>query len=193
MAYELKISVTEKPQIEIGEKLYTVSGNYRNKTIYKSVCPACRDTEKISFTGQDGREYEADCPVCQTRYGVYTDKINRIELHEWKLSEIYVHSMHIEGSTNMTDYKKAKPVRIISIKGFTKSNYKEVTYNLPSYNWYNFDQDVKDIDLDKYSNAEIYFKSKKKAETLMKALIEHDRKKLDEFNKKFGTKYAYPA
>ena len=167
-----------------GETLYTIEID--DHETFSAMCPSCGDNRKISYKGVDGQDYEADCPVCNSRNGWG----NHITLSKYIVWDYTVYKVELIGPDSKMAYSKGQtpPMSINHMSAFHKkgNGYSNMcTINVPTRQsrWDNFPKDLDD---------ERYFTKKKDAEKLRQMLVERDKKLLAEFNEKYGTDFEYP-
>lgn len=157
-----------------------------NRKYFSARCPSCGDSRKISYKGVDGQDYEADCPVCNSRNGWG----NHITIHRYIIWDYTVYKVELLGSDSKRAYSKGQvpPMHIYHMSAFHKTGngYNNMyTMDVPTQqsSWDNIPKDLDDSRC---------FTKKKDAEELRKLLIERDKKLLAEFNEKYGTDFEYP-
>ena len=170
--------------VTYGDTYYAVEIDDRET--FNTRCPSCGDSRKISYKGMDGQNYEADCPVCNSRNGWG----NHITLCKYIIWDYTVYKVELIGPETKTAYNKNQvpPMRINHMSAFHKTGNRFTnmcTMTVPTWqsNWDNIPECL---------DNKRYFTKKKDAEKLRKILIERDKKLLAEFNKKYGTDFKYP-
>lgn len=188
------IDVREIPQISrIGEKVYVIH-QYNSKT-FSQKCPVCDDEKKITYRG-----YEMPCPYCvggSYRSGNLVK--STIVVYDLRVEEFVVNKIEITAPDYKSAYgtknqcKAGNAPRISAVSAFTRRNcsYSSVaTVRVPNGEVW-LDPDEKHI-LEVMNLSSLVFTTRKKAEAAVSLLVEREKKKLDEFNKKYGCHYEYP-
>ena len=195
----LNVEVSNQTPVQYGDKVYLIVHN--NCQHFREKCPICDDTKKVVIRGKEFR-----CPQCDTHPN---DDANRLTLFSWEVVEVIVNHMVIHGPEEkaaFVRYNKGEPNRgdlpfVSKIMGFRRrgNSYDGVyTYDIPvSKMRYDPDEETVrrvveqisryDEDLTKY-----VWTSRKAAEKVMQKQVEHDRKKLEEFDRMHGTEHKYP-
>lgn len=197
------INLAHEPSFWLGDRFFKVEK--RNKKPYRDTensemtfatkCPSCNDDRMIRYTGADGRQYEAQCPVCKSSYGVSYG--NRITLSRWEVHEYIVNTIAASGDPVLAAYKNGQCViENLSLRAFCRTgrcadDYVEAV--VPSWTS-DIDPDIEKFNLDQpgFTPKDFVFRSKKDAERFQAMLIDHDKKRLDDFNKKYKTEHTYP-
>ena len=137
------------------------------------------------------------------------DDANRLTLYGWEVIEVIVNNVVIQGPDEKAAFarcKKGEPIRgdlpsVSRISGFHRrgNGYNGAkAYDIPVYKeQYDPGEEVVrkaivqesryDADLTKY-----VWTSRKSAEKAVQKQVEHDREKLQEFNRLHGTEHEYP-
>ena len=191
---DLTICVQNEPLFWLGDHFFKVEEKYKKyentRTEYRSLCPSCNDTRKITYKGYDGKDYEAECPVCKGSAG--NGYGNNISLSNWEVHEYIVYSIDARGPETVSVYKDGKGyIDQISLKAFYKFGRCKDDYITTSIPWNsrNVDIELSTIDIasiKQYSrHNDIVFTSSIDAEKFCEMLKEYDRQRLAEFNKTY--------
>lgn len=199
--FAYSITLPQEPLFWLGDRFYTVDYNAKSfasdtGTAFSSKCPSCNDTKKIAYRGYDGKEYEAECPLCKGSinrgYG------NRIEIKNWQVREYIVHKISAQGPETVSAYKEDAVMDRIRLTAFTKIGRAMDDYLAMSVpNVDNLvDVDPGSLNIANISDhktvSEYVFRKKKDAEVFCRMVKDYDRKRLEEFNETYGTSYEYP-
>lgn len=199
--FTYSIILPQEPLFWLGDRFYAVGYYAKGYTAdtsrdFSSKCPSCNDTRKITYRGYDGKDYEAECPLCKG--GIGRGYGNRIEIKNWQVREYIVHKISAQGPETVSAYKEDAVMDRIHLTAFTKigrgmDDYLEM--RVPDVD------NLVDVDpcslnianISDYHNVSEYvFRKKKDAEAFCRMIKDYDRKKLEEFNKTYGTSYEYP-
>lgn len=192
--YTYNITLQQKPVFWLGDKFYKVEEV--GETTFSTKCPSCNGTREIVYKGYDGKDYTCECPICKKSgfgYG-YGDKI---EIVNWDIHEYIVYKINAQGPETVSAYKDGTGyIGSMSLTAFCKvgrcmNDYIQTDVSLTGINT---DLDISEIDINTtYFNSSRYtFRKKSDAKKLLDVLVERDKKRLKEFNEKFGTDYEYP-
>ena len=199
---ELNIISKNEPIFWIGDKFYRVEPNgrkYHNSHCeFTSTCPSCDGTRRIKYTGCDGNEYEADCPLCKSSSSYSGFSRDRIRMAEWTVREYIVYKVKAEGPTAMSAYKDGKGYTDhMSLTAFSKYGRGSDDYvetDVPMWSS-RIDPEFDKLNLPEIAEREscdYVFRSRSYAEELCALLKECDKARLEEFNKTFHTDHVYP-
>jgi hypothetical protein len=191
----------KEPLFWLGDRFYAVD-YYLKKytadtgTAFESKCPSCNNTRLITYRGYDGKDYEAECPLCKG--GIGKGYGNRIEIKNWQVREYIVHKISAQGPETVSAYKEDAVMDRIHLTAFTKigrciDDYLEMS--VPDVDSL-VDVDLGSINISRISEhktvSHYVFRKKKDAEAFCRMIKDYDRKRLEEFNKTYGTSYEYP-
>ena len=185
---EITLNVKKLPPVNIGDKVYVVYA--KSSRAFRTVCPVCGGAQKIRVPRLDGKGTEEIlCSFCDYRRKI-EDQKNVLLLWDFRMDEYTVFSMSVEGPAQKNMYSKdgcCEPLVIRSVQGFAKSfgtDYK--TMNLPlTFSSY----DRSDA---KAPGEMLYFTSKAKALPFLEKLRAGEKKKLEDFNREYGTDHQWP-
>lgn len=182
--------IDECPTFGYGDRFYKVEeypASGRSGHEFSTKCPVCGGKKRLTVKGQDEKDYDIACPECQ--YGFRGG--NKIYLRHWTVVRYTVHEHAITGPKYKSKYDRGKPVPSIVVRGFCPFGDSNLYANAPKGS---VDMDVSKLKLDDYGSKHngYTFSSRDKARVLLKALQDIDRKKLAEFNERYGTDYEYP-
>ena len=196
--FAYSITLPQEPLFWLGDKFYTVEYYVKSfaantGTTFSSKCPSCNDTRQIIYKGYDGKEYEAECPLCKGSinrgYG------NRIEIRNWQVREYIVHKISAQGPETVSAYKEDAVMNRIRLTAFTKIGRAMDDYlerSVPNVDNL-VDTDPCSLNIANISDVSEYvFRKKKDADVFCRMIKDYDRKRLEEFNGTYGTSYEYP-
>lgn len=187
----------------LGDRFFKVEK--RNKKPYRDTkdsemtfatkCPSCNDARTVKFIGADGVERETSCPVCKSSYGVSYG--NRITLSRWEVHEYIVNTIAASGEPVLSAYKNGQCViENLSLRAFCRTGRCADDYveAVVPYWTSNIDPDIDKLAIDQagFTPGDFVFRSKKDAERFQAMIIDHDKKRLGDFNKKYKTEHIYP-
>ena len=196
--------------IYIGKRLYLVSSTRADgySHIFTEPCPSCNNTRTIKYIGYDKKEYETECPFCRNK--ATTSYENKLELYRYSLDEYIINELTISGTELKSDYvgEKIPELRIWKVGAFCKFGrgcsdverhtvelYKIVDITLEEWKCMEegkWNEQLIDKTVTDYLKNYRFFTDKRVAEAVIKRAIEIDKKRLAEFNAKFGTNHVYP-
>ena len=199
--FAYSITLPREPLFWLGDRFYAVD-YYAKKyaadtgTTFSSKCPSCNDTKKITYRGYDGKDYEAECPLCKGSinrgYG------NRIEIKNWQVREYIVHKISAQGPEKVSAYKEDAVMNRIHLTAFTKTGRGMddcVERNVPDFDDH-VDVNLGSINISRISEyktvSDYVFRKKKDAEAFCQMIKDYDKRRLEEFNGTYGTTYEYP-
>ena len=197
--FAYSITLPQEPLFWLGDRFYAVDHYSRycdDRRVFLSKCPSCNDTRKITYRGYDGKDYEAECPLCKGRIGCGYG--NRIEIKDWQVREYIVHKISAQGPETVSAYKEDAVMDRIRLTAFTKTgrcmdDYIEM--NVPYVNNH-VDVDLGSINISGITAhntvSDYVFRKKKDAEVFCRMIKDCDRKRLEEFNSTYGTSHEYP-
>lgn len=197
---ENTVKLKNKTPFWIGDHFYKVECNTNKNnrdttTEFATICPSCDDLRKIKYIGHDGKEYEAECPVCKKFSPYKTGYGNRITICNWEIHEYIVHQIRAQGPTTISAYKDGigylDSVSLYAFHRLGRCMDDYIESIVPSFKDY-IDPKIESIELERIGSKDYVFRDKKDAEKLCEMLKEYDRKRLEEFNKTYNTCHEYP-
>ena len=185
---DITLNVKRLPPVNIGDKVYVVYA--KSSRAFRTVCPVCGGRQKIRVPRIDGKGTEEIlCSFCDYRRKI-EDQKNVLLLWDFRMDEYTVFSIYVEGPAQKNMYTKdgcSEPLVVRSVQGFAKSfgtDYKtlELPLTVSSY-----DRSGK-----KEPGERMYFTSKAKALSYLAKLVDDEKKKLEDFNREYGTAHQWP-
>ena len=199
--FAYSITLPQEPLFWLGDKFYTVEYYAKSfaadtGTAFSSKCPSCNDTRMITYRGYDGKDYEAECPLCK---GIINcGPGNRIEIKNWQVREYIIHKISAQGPEIVSAYKEDAVMNKIRLTAFTKIGRAMDDYlerSVPNVDNL-VDVDPGSLNIPNISDhknvSEYVFRKRKDAEVFCRMVKDNDRKRLEEFNETYGTAYEYP-
>ena len=187
MNYTRTASVDTMVPVWLGDKVYTVEEDQRGVQSYNPMCPACSNTRVIKAKGDDGSEYEVECPLCKR--SSYSHTGNYLRLGHIIINEYIVNKVAL-GTPDTKKLYKGGAIPRIAITSMSAFNSTESCKNIPLYSSA-FIHSLDDLP-EPSGRTYGYFLTKKEAEKAVEVYTERDKKKLRDFNEKYGTDYEYP-
>lgn len=199
---EYTIKTDKKLPFWIGDKFYKVGRPISNAEIrFNATCPCCQDERIIRAKGANGAEYEVDCPVCVDKQKpYYQSALDSISVTNWEIHKYIVHQAELTNEEVVSSIKKDF-ASCIKLSAFYKYDRRKDGYIIEQLSTYaidyidaNVDELASEIEkLFKYRRVSEYmFRNKKDAEKFLQLVKDHDKKRLEEFNRKFNTAHEYP-
>lgn len=196
---KFSIEVHSLPPIhKIGQKVYVIREESLGSGRFRVKCPVCDDEKKIAYRG-----YDLPCPYCSEKKQYGWDKdpiINSISLKGYTVVEYIVNSITIEGSDTMDAYKPRnaakRPPRIMKVGAFHRYDggwHSVDTVSVPNSVGIDLDPTEEWLGKDGVRVGSFAFTTKKKAQEAAEFFTEKEKKRLAEFNKKFGCNFEYPV
>ena len=172
----------------IGDIVYQVGlpkfGKYQ---IFKTMCPLCKDTKELTVDG-----FTFACPFCFQSMNRKAE--NEVSINDYVVKEVIVYKYEIvyNGYTKKITQQEKYLERPSQehVQGFWKygRSYDDIEYNI------NIPSRIFDFEINEINNIgnSYFFFKKNQAEDFCKKLHDIQRKKLKDFNDKFGTSHIYP-
>lgn len=199
---EYTIKTNKKLPFWIGDKFYKVSRPFSNAEVrFSATCPCCQNKRTIKANGVNGAEYEVDCPVCVDKQKPhYQSAIRSIRVTNWEIQEYIVHQVELENDAVISSIEKdfARYIKLSAFRKYGRCSQDYTIEQVPTSETNHIDANLDDLAADmeniyKYSRVSEYiFRNKKDAKKFLQLVKNYDRKRLEEFNRKFNTVHEYP-
>lgn len=205
---EIKFESIRSVPFWLGDRIYKVQPvhDIQNAQLsLRQICPECGDKRVVTYRGQNGQDYEIECPLCSRSHSPSGYRLvgNDLTIYHYEVAEYIIRKALIAGPETMSAYKdNVSPCySISSLEAFHKYGraLDDIdTCTVPVIQCSQVDKNVNEI----YNIDDPYFfagwhvdyiyRDRKDAEKLLKRLVERDKKAVEEYNGKYGTNYRYP-
>ena len=146
----------------------------------------------------NGIKYEVDCPICIDKNRQYgTDFVT---VTNWEIQEYIVHNIELTNDEVISSIEKdfARYIKLYAFRKYGRRSQDYVIERVPTTETKHIDANLDDLATDMeniYKNrrvSEYIFRQRKDAVKFRKIVKNFDKKKLEEFNRKFNTTHEYP-
>ncbi len=183
----------------IGDKFYKVGRPISNADVqFNATCPCCQNKRVIMTKGLNGVEYEVDCPICVDKNRQYG--IDFITVTNWEVQEYIVHQTELTNDEVISSIEKdfARYIKLYAFHKYSRRSQDYALERVPVNTTKCIDTNLEDLASDmehiyKYRRVSDYiFRQRKDAIKFLQMVKDFDKKKLEEFNRKFNTTHEYP-
>lgn len=205
---EIKFESIRSVPFWLGDRIYKVQPvhDIQNAQLsLRQICPECGDKRVVTYRGQNGQDYEIECPLCSHSHSPSGYRLvgNDLTIYHYEVAEYIIRKALIAGPETMSAYKdNASPCySISSLEAFHKYGraLDDIdTCTVPVIQCSQVDKNVNEIyNIDDPHflagwHIDYIYRDRKDAEKLLKRLVERDKKAVEEYNGKYGTNYSYP-
>ena len=196
---EYTVKTDRKLTFWIGDKFYKVGRPTSNADVqFRAVCPCCQNKRTIMARGVNGVEYEVDCPICIDKNQQYG--IDFITVTNWEVQEYIVHQVELANDEVVSSVEKdyARYIKLSAFRKYGRRSQDYIIERVPICETKHIDANLDDLASEMenifkfHIVSECIFRQRKDATKFLQMVKDFDKKKLEEFNRKFNTTHEYP-